>query len=53
MRFTLEVADDWLDALDDLIKLVAAQGDSSPEEVLEQTLCAQIKEQRTPQEIVP
>ena len=46
MRFFIEIDDDWLDALDALIQLVAAQEDSSPEQAIEKALFAQIKEQR-------
>ena len=46
MRFVIEIDDDWLDALDALIKLISTQEDSSPESALEKTICAQIKEQR-------
>ena len=46
MRFILEIDDDWLDALDALIKLISAQEDSSPEAALEKAMFAQIKEQR-------
>ncbi len=46
MRFFIEIDDDWIDALDALIKLVAAQEDSSPEQALEKAIFAQVKEQR-------
>jgi len=46
MRFVIEIADDWLDTLDDLTAQVKAQGDDSPEQALEQNIFAQLKEQR-------
>ena len=46
MRFAIEVDDDWLDTLDALAGLVAAQGGGSQESALEQTIFAQISNQR-------
>lgn len=46
MHFTIEIDDDWLDALDSLADLIASQEDSSPEAALEKAIFAQIKEQR-------
>ena len=53
MRFTIKVDKEWLDTLEGLTTLVAAQGNSTPEAVLEQAIFAQIKNQQTPQETLP
>lgn len=47
MLFTIEVDEEWFPALESLAALVAAQGDSSPEEALEKAIFVQIEEQHS------
>lgn len=47
MRFTIEVGEEWLDALGRLTELVLKQPTYSPEEALERAIFEQVEEQRT------
>lgn len=47
MRFTIEVSEEWLDALESLTELVLKQPTCSPEEALERAIFEQIEEQRS------
>jgi len=50
MLFTVEVDEEWFQALDSLTEAVLGASTSTPEETLEKTIFSQIKRQRTSSE---